>query len=143
MTLIHTVKQSGVNTLLKLLNCILLSMILQIFLLKLSLLNAKCLTAIQDADEDNKQIVSSTNGRTEDANNSVVVVPVKKIKVTSENGGGLHNNGISHVQNTFTPHTNSNGNANHRTMQRSPKILTARKRTKNGLLKAPTELWLV
>ena len=25
----------------------------------------------------------------------------------------------------------------------SPKILTARKRTKNGVLKAPTELWLV
>ena len=24
-----------------------------------------------------------------------------------------------------------------------PKVLTARKRTKNGVLKAPTELWLV
>ena len=111
-----------------------------IFLLKLSLLNTKCLTALQDADEDNKQIVC-TNGKREDANNSVVVVPVKKIKVTTENGRGLHQNGVTHVQNTLT--TTSIGNPNHRTIQRSPKILTARKRTKNGMLKAPTELWLV
>ena len=38
---------------------------------------------------------------------------------------------------------NGNHPGNPSTPVAPPKILTARKRTKNGILKAPTELWLV
>ena len=72
------------------------------------------------------------------------VVPTKRKKV-SENG---HNGSVeTQLKNGSNIHNGGNSaqtlNGSQRTIQHAPKILTARKRTKNGVLKAPTELWLV
>ena len=107
---------------------------------------------IQDGDEDNKQIVSHQNGGRQD--DSVVVVPKKKVRVSQttamsnheNNGNGLCNlrtpTNINNLKSSVNVNT-SNGHTPSRTVPNTPKILTARKRTKNGVLKAPTELWLV
>ena len=68
------------------------------------------------------------------------MLPNKRKKV-SENG---HNNIDQSTQLKNGSSGSSNGvNGANRTIHSAPKILTARKRTKNGALKAPTELWLV
>ena len=57
--------------------------------------------------------------------------------VTANGRGGVTHNGAS-----LTADTSVILVAGQRTAV-VPKVLTARKRTKNGVLKAPTELWLV
>ena len=79
--------------------------------------------------------------------------------VTANGRGGVTHNGASATHNGGSV-THNGGSATHNGAssvtadtsvmlvagQRTavvPKVLTARKRTKNGVLKAPTELWLV
>ena len=71
--------------------------------------------------------------------------------VTANGRGGVTHNGASATHNRASaPHNGASVTADTSVMlvagQRTavvPKVLTARKRTKNGVLKAPTELWLV
>ena len=65
--------------------------------------------------------------------------------VTANGRGGVTHNGASVTANgasSVTADTSVMLVAGQRTAV-VPKVLTARKRTKNGVLKAPTELWLV
>ena len=68
--------------------------------------------------------------------------------VTANGRGGVTQNGASATHNggSVTADTSvmlvAGQGPGHRTAV-VPKVLTARKRTKNGVLKAPTELWLV
>ena len=71
--------------------------------------------------------------------------------VTANGRGGVTHNGASATHNgasvtangaSVTADTSVMLVAGQRTAV-VPKVLTARKRTKNGVLKAPTELWLV
>ena len=71
----------------------------------------------------------------------------------THNGASVTHNGASATHNgASATHTNGASSVTADTSvmlvagQRTavvPKVLTARKRTKNGVLKAPTELWLV
>ena len=68
--------------------------------------------------------------------------------VTANGRGGVTANGASVTHNgaSVTADTSVMLVAGQGPGQRTavvPKVLTARKRTKNGVLKAPTELWLV
>ena len=71
--------------------------------------------------------------------------------VTANGRGDVTHNGASATHNRASaPHNGASVTADTSVMlvagQRTavvPKVLTARKRTKNGVLKAPTELWLV
>ena len=71
--------------------------------------------------------------------------------VTANGRGGVTHNGASATHNGGSAtHNGASVTADTSVMlvagQRTavvPKVLTARKRTKNGVLKAPTELWLV
>ena len=71
--------------------------------------------------------------------------------VTANGRGGVTHNGASATHNgASATHNGGSVTADTSVMlvagQRTavvPKVLTARKRTKNGVLKAPTELWLV
>ena len=72
--------------------------------------------------------------------------------VTANGRGGVTHNGASATHNGASSVTANGGSVTADTSvmlvagQRTavvPKVLTARKRTKNGVLKAPTELWLV
>ena len=71
--------------------------------------------------------------------------------VTANGRGGVTHNGASVTHNgASVAHNGGSVTADTSVMlvagQRTavvPKVLTARKRTKNGVLKAPTELWLV
>ena len=62
----------------------------------------------------------------------------------THNGASATHNGASVIANggSVTADTSVMLVAGQRTAV-VPKVLTARKRTKNGVLKAPTELWLV
>ena len=85
------------------------------------------------------------------------IVPSKRKKmsdrtansVTANGRGGVTANGASSVTangGSVTADTSVMLVAGQGPGQRTavvPKVLTARKRTKNGVLKAPTELWLV
>ena len=92
------------------------------------------------------------------------IVPSKRKKmsdrtansVTANGRGGVTHNGASATHNGASSVTANGGSVTAGTSvmlvagqgpgQRTavvPKVLTARKRTKNGVLKAPTELWLV
>ena len=64
--------------------------------------------------------------------------------VTANGRGGVTHNGasVTHNGGSVTADTSVMLVAGQRTAV-VPKVLTARKRTKNGVLKAPTELWLV
>ena len=73
--------------------------------------------------------------------------------VTANGRGGVTHNGASATHTNGASSVTANGGsvtadtsvmlvAGQRTAV-VPKVLTARKRTKNGVLKAPTELWLV
>ena len=64
--------------------------------------------------------------------------------MTANGRGGVTHNGASATHNggSVTADTSVMLVAGQRTAV-VPKVLTARKRTKNGVLKAPTELWLV
>ena len=68
---------------------------------------------------------------------ATTAVPNKRKKI-SENGNSDHRAPVKHCAGS-----NNGVNGANRTIHTAPKILTARKRTKNGALKAPTELWLV
>ena len=70
----------------------------------------------------------------------------------THNGASVTHNGCSVTHNGASSVTANGGSVTADTSvmlvagQRTavvPKVLTARKRTKNGVLKAPTELWLV